>query len=307
LHAAALLKLAKDAGQTREAIYTYVAAKSYSRMLQNFQHELDSKPFIDRLLNISASQALARERPVPSQQTIDPRLRANDTTFIEFLCQPFTEHFLHLSEIGIPNLLRIMNSARENSAPEPISLYTNDTCEDFHRLLCHLIKSYETALVALDKFKDCSSVDCSTPAFHTAIYGLATCCLALRALVYSSFIEEHLCRIRAPDIRPRRPNDRSHIYMQSDMNLPVDAKPIEFQSSGMDSGWLSVHKAYLHCLRSQAAHFEAADELVMSSARLPSARMTLRFITTPKADTLAASRQRCHVFGSRQSLRIQRP
>jgi len=129
-------------------------------------------------------------------------------------------------------------------------MYTSETCEEFQRLLCHLLRSYEAALLTLDDFKGRSLKPDEVNSFEIAVYCVATCGLTLRDLVYSSFLQEHLARIRlaVPQAQPRTWTDS-----------------------------LSVRDAYVDWLKSQVIYFEAANNLIGISSHFCGARVSLRF------------------------------
>ena len=123
------------------------------------------------------------------------------------------------------------------------AFYTEDTCEEFHRLLCHLLRRFEAALLTLHDLRDCPRAEIQSKCFDIAVYNAATCGLTLWSLVYSSFLEEHLSRFQAPNplALPRR----------VDVELPEDARLVSEGSelqpwwfSGRDSGSLAVRALY---------------------------------------------------------------
>jgi hypothetical protein len=176
-------------------VFFYVVAQSYQRMLRTFQDGSDSKPYIDCLLEMEPSQARTIELPFPNPQPIGSPLGKRDGAFIKLLAQPITEHFLHLAEI-IPSLIQL---ARQYCDVPGTPFYTQDTCEEFQSLLCHLLRRFKTALHALHAFRDIPPALRDSDGFESAIYALTICGLTLHSFVHSSFLEENLRRIRAPN------------------------------------------------------------------------------------------------------------
>jgi len=283
-HATALLNLLRASSRAEGdgfGMFAYVSAQSHSRMLQNFQLGSDSKRFIDCLLELGPETMRVSERPFPLPQRTDTPLGKRDIAFITQLAQPITDHFLKLRELhpSIPAILKTVELYNTNPGADLPAFYTADMCEEFHHLLCHLLRRFEAALLALHDFQDCPRAELQSKAFDIAVYDVATCGLTLWSLVYSSFLEEHLWRIQAPNpLVQARPVD---------LKSPEDAKLIsegsEWQPwwfSGRDSGSLAVRAAYTDCLRSPVAHFEAADDLISSASRFRDGRVSIKVVVS---------------------------
>jgi hypothetical protein len=286
-HVAALLSLLQVADQTQGnklGIFTYVAAQCYPRMLQKFQHGSDSKLFIKCLLESDPSRAHSDERPFPNLQPIHTPPAQRDTAFISFLAKPLTDHFLHLSRISIPNLIELAKHYHETPGAEYPHIYTRETCEEFHRLLCHLLTSYETALSALHDLEDLSHAERQTELFDNAVYSVATCGLTLRSLVYSPFLEEHLHRIQAPNPHTARLDNNPHADATSDDGALSGSETVTWQPwqvFGRDSGSSSVRRAYVNHLRSLVAPLEAANNLVAMASHFRDSRCTINVVAVP--------------------------
>jgi len=274
-----LLKVADHTQRNKLNIFTYVAAKSYPRILRKFQHDFESKPFIDAILDIPPAQAINSGRLFLKQRSTDSTWSERDTTFVEVLSRPVSERFLGLSQIGIPNIIRLVKSYQKSSARDRSAFYNPETCEDFHRLLCHLLRRYEAALTTLLELENNSSEDT-----EEAVFSLTVCGLTLHALVYSSFLEDHLCCIRAPSLHPFRRSESSHMDIKSDAGEPLACESIESKSQ-MDSSLQSVRNTYVNCLKSQVAHFEAARQFVASGSRFRDTPVAIQIISPPSLST----------------------
>jgi hypothetical protein len=261
-HATALLNLSKHSQADGFGMFTYVAAQSHPRMLQKFQPGSDSKRFIDCLLQLVPVKMWASERPFLLPQRVDTPVGKRDMTFIKLLAQPVTGHFLKLSELspGIPAIMQIVKRYMTTPGADLPAFYTEDTCEEFHHLLCHLLRRFEAALLALHDLRDCPRPELQSKAFDVAVYDVATCGLTLWSLAYSSFLEEHLWRIHAP-------------------NPLAQAGGVDVESPE-DSGSLDVHAAYTDCLRSQTAHFEAANYLIFSASRFRDRPISIKVVAS---------------------------
>jgi hypothetical protein len=277
-HVTTLLSLIRDVGHSQGeglSVFSYVAAQSYPAMLQKFLPGSDSKHFIDCLLGLAPEQVLTSERPFPAPQPIDTPLGKQDIAFIKLLVQPVTEHFLKLSENGISALVQLAKHYPATPAAELPAFYTRDTCKEFHRLLCHLLRCFETSLHDL---RDYPYAELHTEAFDMAVYHVATCGLTLWSLVYSSFLEEHLWRIQAPN--PLALARRVDAKSSGDAALGSEGTQLQpWWFSGRDSGSLAVCTAYTDCLRSQIAHFEAANYLMRSASTFREGAASFKVVT----------------------------
>jgi hypothetical protein len=204
-HAASVIDLLNGVDQNNAdtlGIFTYVAAKSYGKMLSRWENPEYSAPFFKCLLDISPSRARAEGaggRLFPDPQSINTSSGKRDADFLKSLSQPLNEHFLKLSKLGIPNLMKLAVEYTTDSDLPPI--YTMNTCEEVHRLLCHLLRCYDRSLAALDKFTNKPLSDKEVDDFASAVHCFTTCALMLRDFVYSSFLEEHISRIQPTDPR----------------------------------------------------------------------------------------------------------
>jgi hypothetical protein len=294
-----LLKVAEQNEGDKLGIFTYVAAKSHRKMLQRLQHEIYSRPFFNSLLGIAPSRANDITRPFPNSQSIDSPLGKRDAAFIESLSQPINEHFLRLSKVGIPKLLVL--AKRYKAGSTLTSIYTKETCEEFHRLLCHLLRCYEAALLTLDEFKARFLSDVNIEEFEIAVYGVATCGITLRALAYCSFVEEHFSRIRAPD--PLTSQRRNHAQGQMDAEIMYGDEDPELLSerisiqtpmipAGKHYNSPVVRDAYVDWLRSQVAHFEAANHLIGIASLFRGTHSSMTVIADQDSDTAMRPWQR---------------
>ena len=170
-------------------------------MLHRLQHEAKFKQVLERLLSISPSQAIQSPRTFPDHQYDNPVSARRDAAFLEALSAPLNEKFFQLSTIGIHNLMAMaMVMAYRPGAAIPL-IYTKETCEDLHRLLCHLLRCYQISIATLSRFEVSSSTGNDADEFEIAVYGVATCGLTLGTLAHSTFIDEHMCRILPSDHR----------------------------------------------------------------------------------------------------------
>jgi hypothetical protein len=270
-HAAAVIKLLTAADQNSGdtlGIFTYVAAKDYQKMLWMWQHEDCSKPFYKCLLDVPPSRAKAGRRPFPVPQSITTFSGRRDADFLESLSQPLNEYFLKLSKLGIPNLMKLAVEYTTDSDLPPI--YTVNTCEEVHRLLCHLLRCYDRSLLALDKFTGTPLSDKKMEDFEAAVHCFTTCALMLRDFAYSSIFAEHISRIQPVDPRARR------------LDGWIDAEEGE---EVLDSEL--VGDAYANWLRSRVVYFEATNNLIGIASQFRG--VSLKILTIQHAEVTLRS------------------
>lgn len=232
--------------------------------MYRLRHEARFKQVFEHLLNIPPSQAIQSARTFPECQYDNTVLAWQDASFLEALSVPFNEKFFRLSTIGISNLMALAAAYRPGAAVPLI--YTKETCEELHRLLCHLLRCYEISISTLSDFETASSGD-DADEFEIAVYGVATCGLTLGALAHSTFIDEHMCRILPSNRR------EPAIGFQAGVELTRDA--------GSSFG----RHAYADWLRSLVEHFEAAGELVRMAPHIRTRQISVEVVAVPQSGT----------------------
>jgi len=278
-----LLKLAEQDDGDKLGIFAYVAAKSYQAMLRTFQGPRHSE-FVDSLLHMPTFQGSDIQHPFPLPQPTNSRLGQRDVAFIESLSRPVNDVFLRLSTIKIPNLLALAENYQTGS-DLPL-VYTQETCVEFHRLLCHLLRSYEASLLMLDEYGGRPLSDNEMDDFEFTVYGVATCALTLRDLLYSSYLDEHLRRIQPLLVQAQR-NIQGRDGVMGDAKKHMGAGecmsdiPEDAIFPWMDSESLPVGDACLDWLKSQGIHFEAADNLIGVASHFDQAHISTTSVAVP--------------------------
>jgi hypothetical protein len=269
-----LLDVADENDGDKLGIFSYVAATSRRKMLRGLGHDSHSNSFFGNLLDLPPLRAKQSARPFPDRH---PTLDVRDAAFLEALSAPLNEDVLRLSAIAIPHLME-MALAYKPSATIP-QVYTDATCEEFHRLLCHVLHCCDVSLTKLN------TVDTHPPVgaidqFEMAVYGVATCGLTLQTLANTSFIDEHMHRVLPPSLRSQRRRADKHGKTAEEEPIP------EVTPTGMDfgDGNESPH-AYADWLRSLVAPFRAADELIKVAPRIRSTRISIEILTIPDCGT----------------------
>src|ERR1700722_2234204 len=290
-HVSAVISLLNAASMMKQNsswdldLFTYVTAKSHQKMRRRFQHPRYSKHFFEGILGIPPSRASDIRRPFLPPHSKDTPWGKRDVALMESLASPTTEHFLVLSDLKIPNLLTLAKNYVVDS--EPPSIYTSETCEEVQRLLSHLLRSYEAALLALDEFEGQPLRPEGIASFEMAIYCLAACGLTLRDLVYASFFEDHLLRMQLGDRRAQQPDakvdDDDNGDDDGDDDGELDSDLISVQPHtilpGKDS--LSICDSYADWLRLQVIYFEATNNLIGVSSKFLSPRFSASIFAIP--------------------------
>jgi hypothetical protein len=275
-----LLNVADQSDGNKLGILSYVAATSRLKSNRSLGRDPHNNSFFADLLEITPSRAKQSARPFPDRQHVHPTSTTRDAAFLEALSAPLNEDLFQLSTIGIPHLMAIAR-AYEPGMEVP-RIYTAATCEDVHRLLCHLLRCYDASLTTLINAETRPPVDVIDQ-FEIAVYGVATCGLTLRALAHTSFIDEHMYRILHSGPRSRRRRggqDWTTAVEESNSGaIPTEINP------GSDNGSPFVRHPYANWLRSLVEHFEAADELIRIAPRIRSAHISVEIVAIPDCGT----------------------
>jgi hypothetical protein len=219
-------------------------------------------------------------RPFPDHQRVHPTLDMQDAAFLEALSAPLNEELFQLSAIGIPNLMAIA-TAYKSGATTPL-IYTDATCEEFHRLLCHILHCYNVSLSKLN------TVDTHPPVgaideFEIAVYGVATCGLTLQTLAYASFIDEHMYRILPPGLHSQQRRDGWDQKTAEEEPIS-EVTPTEMDFGNGNELLLGPH-THVDWLQSLVEHFRAADNLIRIAPRIGSTHISVEILAIPECGT----------------------
>ena len=152
-------------------------------------------------------------------------------------------------------------------------IYMKETCEDLHRLLCHLLRCYEILIATLSGFEVSSSTGDDADEFEIAVYGVATCGLTLGTLAQSTFIDEHMCRILPSDHRSWPPLNWEGSLREPEVRSQADAR-----------SYIGRH-AYADWLQSLTEYYEAAGKLVKMAPHIHRMQISIEVVAVPPSGT----------------------
>ena len=114
----------------------YVVATCYPKMINRLNNQTWSQPYIDSLKRISTVEfdESRLERDRVSAKEID-----NDRQFLLNFFLPISSSL----RTKVPKLIKQAENAKSN---KDLQLYTEDTCEEFHRLLIELLDAFRGSL-----------------------------------------------------------------------------------------------------------------------------------------------------------------
>ena len=152
----------------------------------------------DKIGHLSFSKRVQIDgRPFPAAQPTASLEGQRDTAFLDAISNESNNGVLGLWKVRMPYLKHIAENYRRHGAgPTLPRIYTKRTCTEFTHLLIHILRGYEGALRTLQQFKGHNLVNDELVEFTNSVYAVAATGLTLRALVYTSFFEEHLLRLR---------------------------------------------------------------------------------------------------------------
>jgi hypothetical protein len=183
------------------------------------------------------------------------------------------EQFISVSTVA-PSLLAMAGIYKANPGGGLPQIYNAETCEEVHQLLLLLLRGYERSLRTINNLQKSAVPPKKAAKYEVAILTASTCATALRALLYSSFIGEHLHRIRPPHPRtiqvPLSPAGAAGDGLDDedeDSEL-MDIMPSVEIHMGSDEDEEAVVHSYLAFLRLQVSPFEAGDNLIGACSRV---------------------------------------
>jgi hypothetical protein len=314
-HVAAVTALINiDDPDQQHNLLIYATAKSCPKLIRRFQHRIHSRPYLDRIQEINRLQTTGRD--FPPAQPITSRKGQRDAAFLAAISHPQNQLVFGLSGLSISHLLNIAKRYDKAPAGSPLpQIYTQDTCMEFMRLLKHILKEYEKALRTVAQFKGRAIEAKEIAEFRNGIYALTTSGLTLHAIVYTSFFDEHLQRLRvhhhaplavipaaiptlaaeaAPPASTPDDPDSDFDFFDTDLNLidldnlPLDLDFLSDTDMGTDTDTDTeaefplaladpgVWRTYGKRLRGLVSNFEAANNLIKHPFKSGGQRLSLQ-------------------------------
>jgi hypothetical protein len=265
-----------------EELLGYVVATCFAKIHTRLNHKSVSMPYLASLRQVGLFefQELSPHVPISESQ------RTNDTLLLSLLLR------LKLSA-EFPGLTQQATQAADKKAH---TLYTKDTCWEFHRLLIKLLDSFQQAVQGLSNSRG-KPVEPEPGSFEflqhlrdALRYGYA-----LQRIVQGSGISHHLKNLTPllHDHRRQEPPKLDHEGRGGHLDLTSP----EVQNEDQDMDLLeirvgtirkngqpqSVWKSYLDWLRLILAHFNAV-EILVSFVRGPynhSKIISIKILTSP--------------------------
>jgi hypothetical protein len=136
-----LITMKEDPESPDNRLLRYVVATCYPKMINRLNHRTWSQPYIDSLKRITTVEfdESRLERDRVSAKEID-----NDRQFLLNFFLPISSSL----QTKVPKLIKQAENAKSN---KDLQLYTEDTCEEFHRLLIELLDAFRDSLNNLKK------------------------------------------------------------------------------------------------------------------------------------------------------------
>lgn len=240
--------LGQRCGRLSNNFKLYIVATFYRTMFQRLHHPA-SQPFFNTIISIDSTAVthafISRGKGNPRPQ-LDYRLRI-------LLRMPQIAAFAKHHNIGIDHL--------QTLATGDGCLYTQDTCSEFHDLLCSLLRCYSDALSSL---MTKSHGILAVAEFKEMVDAVATPLAFLVYIAYSSTVETHLATIRTLLCLPTRgpmvqPGTRSSGARHVDPSCEGHTDLLALLDG---QGTLSIEKRSLTWLRLQVLHLAAVDILL---------------------------------------------
>jgi hypothetical protein len=192
-------------------------------------------------------------------------LADRDTKFLLALTELALQAFLLLQRM-MPQLWVVALAYRANPSSGVPQIYTLETCQEVHLLLTTLLNFYEESLQTLYNLQKMSVSLDSASDHEIAILRVTMCTMTLRALMYSSFVEEHIIHIQPPDPHTIQVQGKGADAEPGD-DEEEDPELLNIGICG-EADHVMVAWSYLAFLRLQVGPFEAADTLLGATSRV---------------------------------------
>ena len=247
----------------------YVVASCFEKMLSRMNNKLLSLPYFDAILNLPNFQF--------KETHLEPENKENQME------EMFREVLLKLADaklINTPvtNLLAVMS---EHS----VELYTNDTCQEFHQLLCELLDRFRRCLENLKSLKD---PDRSV--FDKAVRKVVCYGEALQVLAGGVTIQKHFQAIEDELTVSHHKRERdvaNQIMTLPNVETKVDSD-VELESvqpfAIRDGKALTMSKAVKDWLKLMVVQFDAIKIVATHYTQSKITKMTIKVIVPPKLD-----------------------
>jgi hypothetical protein len=251
-HVWMLNKLLECPAKNITPLQLYVIAACFPKMLTRVNNSTISMPFLESLKKISNfefSEISNEERD---------RGEKSDLSFL-------TEVVLNISSLTttpIPNLTREATAA---AAEKPYKVYSQDTCMEFHQLLCELLTRFHESL---NKLKSRQTSSASEEVIMKNLRAILALGMALKIMARGAAIEKHLKVIahllQHDEVARRKPKKIIDASEEDDVELR-SVQPFAIRQGQP----LPLWKAYRDWLRLLQIHFDAIEIVAGHLNRLP--------------------------------------
>jgi hypothetical protein len=251
----------------------YITAASFPKMIRRMDDKQISVPYYACLQNLKTFPFIELSSVVQKPE--------RDSNFITVI-----RRLDNLADTKIPNLLLATN------LPQPIEIYNESTCMEFHLLLCELLSKFEKSLQKLKKLQRGEKRELE--AILDGLRDTEVYAFFLRVMVGSFAIEIHLQTIAHLLVVDNRkswtPEFDSEEMLDEDTDL-ADFQPLKPYS--MRKGkQLLPWESYRDWLRLMVHYFDAADLLmthVKPFEELPPLKASITILSPPYPDDLMLS------------------
>jgi hypothetical protein len=183
-HAQVLIDLLQRALLCKEAeenLLKYVIAKSFQKMYFRMKNTIYSADFLATLTHLNKNWNSYKPKP-PSTPTGAPEYSDMDENFLDLV--PLIPNVIE--NISIPYLTRLAENFETERQPIE-HLYTKDTYQEIHNLLCELFTAYQKGLRSLKDFvKKNGKQTLADNIASVALVGIM-----LHTMAYGSFLGDH--------------------------------------------------------------------------------------------------------------------
>ena len=190
-HVCLLTKMLNDKTLELTLYYFYVTSTCIRKICRRFNHPL-SKPYFTALTSIT-------------NVTFTPKFTKTQVVFekkMDMAALKWIEHTLTPEKLAeFPVLAAKAKAIKMDDNLKDFQLYTAKTCQEYHNFLCHLLRSFSTCLLFLNRYAKNtlkSRTGSGTAAINATVRSTTLYALALQDIVTSPAFMQHIRNIEVP-------------------------------------------------------------------------------------------------------------
>jgi hypothetical protein len=284
----------KTAAIEMPSYYCYVTSTCIRKICRRFNHSL-SKPYINSLILLDNVIFKLTPKLTKTREEEDEG-RELDRTALNWITNALTPE----DQVKFPEFMKKIEAKDDMD----FKLYCAKTCQEYHKILCHLLLSFNDCLLAVNGFTDSKPGD----TIKDQVQSAALYALALQAMIASPAFLQHLQNVQVPLHRLFLSEATTKTEGTTETEGPeiVDQDYDDLMAvqpnALRDDRMLALPEAYDKWLRLMLTHYDAAKILYryVKGERFEGNVVKMDILDTPLADNAMLSSW-SDLFSSRSS------